>query len=417
MRISLVSYPSSTNGDVISGSTYKAIGVLDNETLVQDVTLTKKNFGGVNNIPYVFSNYTVANNSVLTISPGLILKFFPATGMTVRKGLVAEGKSHPDSTIVFTDLRDDFYGNDTNSDSTLSSPINGNNGYYYAGWYGITFTNESLAPFSRIRNAVIRYAGLYNSGAAITLTSASPTITYSALTNNYNAVVANGASNPVVNHCDIDQNTQWGINNVNKSFTINAESNWWGSNTGPTHSGNPGGTGQAVTDGVDYLPFTTTSAQVPLTGDVSLNGQIQAYDASLVLKWIVDPLANPLSATAQQVADVSGDGSVLSFDASLILQYVAGKIGIFPVEYMRKAAAPGSAAQSNALVSFTEELSAGTKQVVVTLSGRDLHNVFSTDIVLSYNADQLTPVSASAVGLAANVLTASSMHDGLVRLE
>ncbi len=311
MRISLVSYPTSTNGNIISGTTYKAIGVLENETLVQDVTLTRKSFAGINNIPYAFGNYTVANNSILTINPGVILKFFPLTGITVRKGLIAEGKANPDSAIVFTDVRDDFYGNDTNSDSTLSSPTTG-----YQGWNGISFTNESLAPYSRIRNAIIRYAGFYYGLAAITTNSASPTVTYSSITDNYNGIVANGASNPVVNYCDIHHNTVWGINNVNKSFTINAENNWWGSNTGPTHSGNPGGTGQAVTDGVDYLPYLTSGALNPLSGDVSLNGLIQAYDASLILKWLVDAIANPLSSLQQQVADVSGNGAVTSLDAS-----------------------------------------------------------------------------------------------------
>jgi hypothetical protein len=57
MRISLVSYPTSTNGNTISGTTWKAIGVLSGETLVQDVTLTKKNFAGITNIPYLFSTY------------------------------------------------------------------------------------------------------------------------------------------------------------------------------------------------------------------------------------------------------------------------------------------------------------------------------------------------------------------------
>jgi parallel beta-helix repeat protein len=31
--------------------------------------------------------------------------------------------------------------------------------------------------------------------------------------------------------------------------------NWWGSPTGPTHSSNPGGTGDAVSDGVTFIPY------------------------------------------------------------------------------------------------------------------------------------------------------------------
>jgi hypothetical protein len=44
--------------------------------------------------------------------------------------------------------------------------------------------------------------------------------------------------------------------------TVDAELNWWGSPTGPTHAGNPGGMGDAVVDdgdGVDYYPWRTTA--------------------------------------------------------------------------------------------------------------------------------------------------------------
>ena len=96
MQISLVSYPKSTLSDSISGTTYRGIGVLNNETLVQDTTLSKKNFAGYKNIPYLFQNYTIATNAILTVEPGVIVKFFPGTGMTVNKGLIAVGGSTPD---------------------------------------------------------------------------------------------------------------------------------------------------------------------------------------------------------------------------------------------------------------------------------------------------------------------------------
>jgi hypothetical protein len=41
--------------------------------------------------------------------------------------------------------------------------------------------------------------------------------------------------------------------------TLNAENNWWGDASGPTHSANPGGTGDAVSDYVDYDPWLTLS--------------------------------------------------------------------------------------------------------------------------------------------------------------
>jgi parallel beta-helix repeat protein len=420
MRISLVSYPVSTSGDSISGTTFKGIGVLDGETLVQNVTLAEKTFAGIKNIPYLFANYTVQNNSILTINPGVILKFFPGTGMTINKGLMAVGNSQADSAIVFTDLRDDFYGNDTNSDSTLSSPtVFTYPQYWYPGWNGITFTYQSLAPNCVLRNVIIRYAGLSNSGAAITASTASPTITYSSLNNNYDAIVATGSSNPVVNYCDIVKNTRWGVNNVGQAFTINAQNNWWGNNTGPTVATNPGGTGQPVSTMVNYSPFLNSGALNPLTGDVSLNGLIQAFDASLILQWIVDSGNNPLNSIQQQVADVSGNGSITAFDASLILQYVVGQVSIFPAEFQSKAAPSNGLYKSATIASAS--ISEGNvdrgNNVTVTLSGVGLKNVFGADIALTYNPAELKAVSVTTTGLASGAVVTSSMRDGVVRIE
>jgi len=42
----------------------------------------------------------------------------------------------------------------------------------------------------------------------------------------------------------------------NATYTMNAENNWWGSASGPTHStANPCGTGDVVSDYVDFSPW------------------------------------------------------------------------------------------------------------------------------------------------------------------
>ena len=336
IRTSLVSYPRSTLDNSLSGSTYKAIGVLSNETLVQDVTLIKHNFCGIENIPYLFGNYTIASNSILTISPGVRIKFFAWTGLSVKKGLIAEGGSTPDSVIVFTDVRDDYYSGDTNSDSTNSNPYSS-----YSGWNGITFQGESLDPLCKLKNCVIRFAGLSNNGSAITANNSSPTITNSSITQNGYGIVASGASNPVINYCDIYDNSKLGVYNIDKSFNIDARWNWWGNNSGPTHSSNPGGSGQEVSDMVNFNPWLGSGASNPIIGDVSLNGAVQSFDASLILKYIVNPHgADSLNEIQQKVADVSANGLIQAYDASLILQYVVGSIEKFPAS--QKISSPGN---------------------------------------------------------------------------
>ncbi len=41
------------------------------------------------------------------------------------------------------------------------------------------------------------------------------------------------------------------------SATVDATANWWGSATGPTHPGNPGGTGDVIEGNVTFVPFST----------------------------------------------------------------------------------------------------------------------------------------------------------------
>ncbi|MBM3234809.1 hypothetical protein FJZ31_00780 [Candidatus Poribacteria bacterium] len=72
--------------------------------------------------------------------------------------------------------------------------------------------------------------------------------------------------------------------------------------------------------------FTTA----PRPGDVSGNGEVTAYDASLVLQHVVGLIE--LSPDAQEAADVTGNGTITALDAALILQYTVGLIIKFPVE-------------------------------------------------------------------------------------
>jgi len=48
------------------------------------------------------------------------------------------------------------------------------------------------------------------------------------------------------------------INLLQSGITISAENVWWGHSSGPTHSGNPGGTGETVIGDVGYSPFSSS---------------------------------------------------------------------------------------------------------------------------------------------------------------
>ncbi|MCB0806624.1 MAG: right-handed parallel beta-helix repeat-containing protein [Bacteroidales bacterium] len=368
LSISLVSYPASSSGNIISGTTYKCIKV-NNETLTQDVTLPKRNFGGVTNIPYFFDYYTIGTGVTLTISPGVVCKFWSSGGITVNNGLIAEGSATNAGNIVFTTITDDFHGGDSNSDGTATP-------YNYYSWSGITINDVALDPLTRFENCIFRYAN--GSYGAIRTISSSPSILNCNFNNCSHGVYATAASNPLINNCDFYNLSSYGVNNVNQSFVINAENCWWGSNTGPTHSGNPGGTGEPVTNSVDYLPYGTSGVINPLMGDVSLNGIIQAYDASLVLQHVVTPF---LSSKQLVVADVSGSSGATAFDASLILQYVVNLISYFPAELL----SPVPQYQAEAELMIANVNVQPGQEFIVPVSLANASGVFSMQMEFQYD--------------------------------
>ncbi len=383
LAISLVAYPSSSTGNVISGTTYKCIRIND-ETLTQDVTLPKRSFGGVVNIPYFFNSYTIGTGVTLTIAPGVVCKFWQGGSMTVNNGLIAEGLATNAGNIVFTSITDDFHGGDSNSDGTATP-------YGYYGWQGIQVNDVALDPQTRFANCIFRYA-TYGAAAGIKTTSASPSISNCSFNNcNHVGVQASAASNPTINFCDFYNITNNAVNNVNQSFVINAENCWWGSNTGPTHSGNPGGTGEPVTNSVDYLPFGTSGTINPLMGDVSLNGNIQAYDASLVLQHVTAIIT--LNAKQLVVADVSGSAGVTALDASLILQYVVGLISYFPAELL----SPVPLYSSNAELTIGSQTASPGEEFDLPLSMSNVDGVFAAQMTLNYDPEYLDALEVTSL--------------------
>ena len=61
---------------------------------------------------------------------------------------------------------------------------------------------------------------------------------------------------PSVGYNNIYGNTSYGAYNNNSSNLINVENNWWGAASGPTHSSNPSGTGDQVSNYLDFVPWS-----------------------------------------------------------------------------------------------------------------------------------------------------------------
>ena len=119
-----------------------------------------------------------------------------------------------------------------------------------AGW-GIRLSGASAGALLQGNDVMANGAG------GIFLTSSSPGIFGNLVTGNPTGIYCDGGSLPVIGGVwyhgnDIYGNsTNFGVQSTGLA-TVTATYNWWGSATGPTHWGNPGGVGDAVTDYVDY---------------------------------------------------------------------------------------------------------------------------------------------------------------------
>jgi hypothetical protein len=387
-RTSLVTYPAETTGNTISGTTGRAIRVTD-ETLTQDVTLLKRDFAGITNIPYVFQNYTVGSGAKLTIKPGIVSKFMVNGYLRIQNGLIAKGGGTTDSTIVFTSDRDDFYGGDTYADGDSNQP----NSYY---WKGIYFYNESIDENCILENCIFKNASdyYYSPGyapydpyryAAVNLDNASPTLKNCLFESNYYGIISRNTSLPKITNCDFvgtDPTYGYGVFNMTSTNTVTAANCWWNSNTGPKHSSNPGGLGERVSDYVVFTPFATQLAK-PVLGDVSMNGEVKPFDASLILQYAASNIT--LSPKQQTVADVSGNGVISSYDASLILQYSVGLISMFD-----QLGTKSASLKDLATVSFPDLISEPTnKNFEIPLTVSSAKGIKALDLKFSINANHV----------------------------
>lgn len=403
ITMSLTSDPVFSGNIFESNNGYHALGILG-ETLASDVTWKRRAMAQTANIPYILEgDLTAGLSSILRIQPGVVIKpLGSGVDIIVNRGFIAEGKADPESLIVFTSPRDDFYGGDTNNDGTLTD------GSSFR-WGRILINNAAIDDSTRFKHCVFRYATTTATSGALEITDANPQIDNCIFTNNTVALNYKGAAgDPVkghVNDCDIFGNSLYGIRNTGMSFTIDAQNNWWGHASGPldasddTGSGgfyNPGGLGDEVTDRVDYTGYGTSGVQNILLGDVTLNGEVRAFDSSQILQELAALIT--LSPLQLLVADVNCSGAHSTLDASLILRYVAGLDSHFPCAYtsiptkspvMLSERYPGSEDGDFSVILTKPTLSAGATTVVpigVAGSGELLGHQYT----IAYDPAQMT---------------------------
>lgn len=121
------------------------------------------------NSPYVLRcRVNIPSGILLTIEPGVIIKGTVGPyqhDLYIAGGLIADGTA--DRPIVFTSLRDDSYGGDTNGDGNATTPATGD-------WGGIIVPAGSM--FRGISHTVLAYTGYH--GITVDISSPSMSLTF-----------------------------------------------------------------------------------------------------------------------------------------------------------------------------------------------------------------------------------------------
>jgi len=265
--------------------------------------------------------------ATLAVPPGAIFKF--ASGLKLEiKGLGDVSlQSTATSPILFTSIKDDSAGGDTNRDGALTRPAPGD-------WLGVVFSSKDVD--SEFHDTIVRYAAeglhLYHDGDAftsvdlqvhdntflynttgLTLTAqrsgdvqakiwanrftlnaihllGRPSSVTGALggrllveaydndflgDSSQKAIVNNNQNNLLVGStpCDLDPLT------VDRNCVFNAVNNFWGHESGPTHSLNPGGLGSSISSDIGpthnnvlFIPFKT--AGLPQPSAFTIRGRV-----------------------------------------------------------------------------------------------------------------------------------------------
>ncbi|HUM67575.1 MAG TPA: PKD domain-containing protein [Chloroflexota bacterium] len=197
----------------------------------------------------VLGEVTVAEGVTLTVEPGTTVLFHPdVASLDVPGTLQALG--------------------------TFDDPI------YFGITHGWRWGGLSL-PGSG--DSVLRYVIIESAETALFVHNATPVLEYLTFIGNGDGLAVSNSEGLIITNSNFQGNS-FGLRNNTPGQPVTAVNNYWGATTGPTHTSNPGGNGEEVSDGVIFDPWR---------GPVLMDG--------------INPFLQKLTAT---------DRSVLTFDVA-----------------------------------------------------------------------------------------------------
>ena len=127
--------------NAFSSNRYQAIMVAGCSTVTSNITWSAQHVPLVIGTSANSCNYVAVNStSSLTLADGVILKFFPNGSLDIQGRLIANGTNG----IVFTSIKDDAHGGDTNGDGASSAGQRGDWGSVRISGSGSVFNKASF---------------------------------------------------------------------------------------------------------------------------------------------------------------------------------------------------------------------------------------------------------------------------------
>lgn len=181
-------------------------------TTVEGLITSDTNWTEANSPYIVTGNVLVSEGVTLTVEPGVVVKFDTAKGMQVDGMLVARGTKNKQ--IVFTSLRDDTVGGDSNGDGNLTSPATGDWAYLFFTSVSVDAEFDSYGRYvngSTLEYCYVAYGGSAGAQGEISIDSSAPFLNYTTVNNSGNNGIYVSQGTPEIANSTISRNNLRGV--------------------------------------------------------------------------------------------------------------------------------------------------------------------------------------------------------------